>query len=165
MQFRGDGCGHAEVRVWLGDGPLMTGGEFGGGEVIDVMHGPHAPAGRVGTDAVLGVHDVVAGSVEGFPQHGDGAQDPRAHGLAGDLRERHHLLTYPGIDHAEEPAVAAAAERPHGDVLPGGGEGLGQREGVHHAAARLGRIAEQRYPEPAGPGRGAPGRARHPRPW
>lgn len=146
-EFRGDGRRHADVRVRLDDGPLVTGGQFGGGEVVDVVDRADAPAAdRVGADAVLGVDHVVCrrGGFEGFAEDGDGAQDPFADRLAvRAVGERHDPQSYRGIHRPEETGVAPAAQRPHRDVLTQRGQRLGEGEGVDDAAAWLGGVAEQ----------------------
>ncbi len=69
------------------DGTLVAGREFRRGEVVDVVHRAHAAAGRVGADAVLGVHDVVAARVEGVPQRGDRAEHALSRAFALPVRE------------------------------------------------------------------------------
>ncbi|MDQ0946490.1 hypothetical protein QFZ24_000413 [Streptomyces phaeochromogenes] len=87
--------------------------------------------------------------LEGVAEYGDGAQDPLADGLLWwAVRERDDPQLYSRIHGPEEAGVAAAAQRPHRDVLPGRGECLGEGEGVYDSAARLGGVAEQGDPEP-----------------
>jgi hypothetical protein len=132
------------VGVRQNDCPLVAGGQLRGGELVEVVDRAHTPAGRVGADAVLGVHHVVPGGVERLPQQRDRAQDPLPHALAGPVRERHDPQQDRRVDRPEE--AAAAAQRPHRHVVAEGGQGFGQREGVHHPAAGPGRVAEQRDP-------------------
>jgi hypothetical protein len=126
------------------DGALVAGGELGRGEVVEVVNRPQAAAGRVGADAVLGVHDLVVAWREGVAQDGDGAQDPLPCALARPAAgKRHDAQPDRPVDRAEEPAVTAPAQGPDGHVLPGRRQGLGQRERVDHAAARLGGVGEE----------------------
>ncbi len=55
------------MGVGVDDGALVADGQLGGVEVVDVMHGANAPVDGIGADAVLRVHHVVAGRVEGIP--------------------------------------------------------------------------------------------------
>lgn len=133
------------MRVRLDDGPFVAGGQFGGGEVVDVVDGADAAAVHgVGADAVLGVDDVVRGRIEGRAQGRDGAQDAFPDRLVvGSVGEGHDPQPYGRVHGPEEAVVAAPAQGPHRHVLAGRREGLGEGEGVDDAAARFGGVAEQ----------------------
>ena len=102
-------------------------------------------ADRVGADAVLRVHDVVARS--GVNASRSNAIDrtmravDRLLALVGEVDQSH---PHPRVDGAEEAAVAAAAERPHRDVDARPPRAPRRGERVHDAAARLRRVGEQR---------------------
>ncbi len=145
----------ADVCQWLDQRAFVAGGQLRRGEVVEVVDGPDARPGRVGGDAVLGVHDVVRRRDERPAQQVDRPQDPLPHRLAG------HLGAVDDVDGhahvAEETAVAAAAQRPHLGLLAQRGERLGQGEGVHDAAPGLGRSRSAgRSSSAVGPGRRSP---------
>ena len=113
----GDRGGHADVRVRPDDRAFVAGRQFRRGEGVEVVDRPDAAVDGVRADAVLRVHDVVAVRGERRPQHRDRPQDPLADALVRDVREGHDRQPHPRVDRPEEPGVAAAAERPHRDVL------------------------------------------------
>ena len=117
-ELGGDRRGHADVRVRGDDRPLVAGGQLGRGEVVEVVHGPDAAGHRVGADAVLGVHDVVRRRrrrPRAARRWSAGRARPTlSPGRSGNGTTRSRTAR---VDRPEEPGVAAAAQRPHGDVL------------------------------------------------
>ena len=111
---------------------------------------------RVGADAVLGVDDVVrvvpAGEGERGAEHGRSTGAIRAPTVSAPSDGR-------GTAPAARPTAGSTGRKkppspPRPSVqtctsAPRRGQRLGQREGVHHPAARLGRVGEQRDPHRA----------------
>ena len=145
-----DGLGHADPRRRLGHSPFVARRELGGGEGVEVVDRPDARRAeghdRVGTDAVLRVHDVVARSisVERLAERRDRPQDPLPDLLAVEARERHRVHRHGRVDGTEEGRVAAAGERPHVDLVPQVRKCLRERERVDDTAAWLRRVRQQR---------------------
>jgi hypothetical protein len=146
----GDRLGDAHVPGRLEHRAVVAGHELGRRERVEVVDRAQAAQARrqrrVRADAVLRVHDVVVGASQGVAQGADRAQDAGADRLAGHVGERHGTQPHRRVDGTEEGAVPAARERPHVDVGTGPGERLGERERVHDAAARLGRVRQQGHP-------------------
>ena len=93
------------MGVRADDRPLVAGGQFGRGELVQVVHRADAAVDGVGTDAVLGVHYVVRPG-ERRPQGDYRTQDPLPHGLALDFGKGHQSQAYARIHVPEEAAAA-----------------------------------------------------------
>ncbi len=156
LEDRGPVAADADAVVHVLDrGPLAL-AQHRAREVVDVVDRPHhrrdAPLGaqrqqRARRQAVLGVVDVGgAGPPQAVGQHPGVAQDPRLDLLAGPPLDRHE----PGGDprRAEE-AGPVGRQGPQLHLVAPVAQRLGEREGVNHAAARLGRVGDQADPHPA----------------
>jgi hypothetical protein len=130
----------------LDHGPLVARDQLGGRERVEVVDRPQARQRRIRADAVLGVDDVVDVRRERLAQHRDGALDAGPDVLARLLRERHRPDADGRVDGAVERPVPAAAQRPHVDLGARAGQRLGEGEGVHDTATRLGRVRQQGDP-------------------
>ncbi len=118
----------------------MAGGELRGGEVVEMVDGADAGHGRVRRDAVLGVDDVVVAAMrlERLGKHADRAHDAVADRFPVACLEGYRADADTGCDRPEEGGVPAPAERPHVYLGAQAGEGLGECQGMHDTATRLG---------------------------
>ena len=158
----------ADAVVHVLDRRALALPQHGAGEVVDVVDRAHdrgqPPLGpqrqqRARREAVLGVVDV-GGAGRAQPV---GERRPRSAGCAAPRPLPGAARPAPGARGTRggaEEGRAVGRQRPQLDVVAALAERLGERERVHHAAARLGRVGDDADPQSAAhPARAAASRA------
>ncbi|MCZ0998129.1 hypothetical protein O1M63_08170 [Streptomyces mirabilis] len=153
-EFVRDGPRDAEVCVRLDDGPFAAGGQFGGGEVVEVVDGgTRGPAALAGSRAPrAGAHTVLLSGSRVAPMASTAPGGP--HGRPRSRRSRARLGRVGHVEYAWSPwATATGAGGPTRRALAlelgQGGDGrtawrLNSRHGVAAELALIGRVATLR---------------------
>ena len=157
------GLADGKAQRGLANRPALTALEEGVREGLDVVDGPHqlerAPERTelekpVGGEAILGVMEVVH-----RPQPGEVLGEfgrANAHQLCGGAGGRRRGNEAKTSAKRPKEAPPLLVERIHGHVAARVVERVGQVRGVHHAAARHGRIREEAHRQRGHEGPGGP---------